>query len=98
MKNAISKVIHKYGEPVEFYPRMGQAVFLTASVQRPASDPLVNDLDQDSFLIYIAGGDLSQEPTKFDRIRVRGDMRTIGEVQTTVQAGVVLTYQVRALG
>lgn len=98
MKSQIRNVILKYGEPIEFYPRQGQAVFLTASVQRPIADPLVNDYDQDAFLVYIAADDLNQEPTKFDRVRVRGDLRTIEEVQIENAKGVVLVYMLRIRG
>jgi hypothetical protein len=98
MKNAVAQTIRKYGEPVEIYPRVGQSTICVASVQRPQAENLINDLDMDFFTIYVPADDVSQEPLKFDRIRVRGDLRTIDEVQTEVYAGTIVAYLMRVRG
>jgi hypothetical protein len=98
MRLAIQNIIRRYGEPVEIYPRIGQSTICTASVQRPQADQLINEMDHDTFMIYVAAGDVAQEPLKFDRIRVRGDMRTIDEVQTENYQGQPLVYRMRVLG
>lgn len=98
MREAVQNAIRKYGEPVEIYPRVGQASFVSASVQRPQSDMLVNDVDEDSFVIYVSAADVSQPPLKFDRIRVRGDLRTIHEAQKEVYEGQNIVYVLRVRG
>lgn len=98
MKRAIESIIRQYGEPVEIYPRVGQSTMCSASVQRPQADQLINEMDHDAFVVYVAAGDVAQEPLKFDRIRVRGDMRTIDSVQTENYQGQPLVYMMRVLG
>jgi hypothetical protein len=98
MKQAVTNLIRRYGEPVEIYPRVGQSTICTASVQRPQSDQLINEMDLDAFMVYVAAGDVVQEPLKFDRIRVRGDMRTIDEVQTENYEGQPVVYMMRVRG
>lgn len=98
MKSAIQGIIRRYGEPVEIYPRVGQSTICTASVQRPQADQLINEMDHDAFVVYVASGDVSQEPLKYDRIRVRGDMRTIDSVQTENYQGQPLVYMMRVIG
>jgi hypothetical protein len=98
VKRAVESIIRRYGEPVEIYPRVGQSTICTASVQRPQADQLINEMDQDAFLIYVASSDVVQEPLKFDRIRVRGDMRTIDEVQVENYEGQPVVYMMRVRG
>jgi hypothetical protein len=98
MKTQVAATIRKYGEPVEIYPRVGQSSFCTAAVQRPISDTLINDVDDTSFIIYAAVDDVGQPPLKFDRIRVRGDMRTIDTVHTENAKGEDIVYVMRVQG
>jgi hypothetical protein len=98
MKQQIADVIHRYGEPVELFPKVGLSSFLTASVQRPSSEGVVNEYREDAFVVYIAADDVAVAPLRFDRIRIRGDMRTIDEVQTEVMNGVTLVYRMQVQG
>lgn len=79
MKADLAKAIHDYGEPVEYTPQGGATLYLTASVQGPVMDPLVNDLDMAGFIVYFASGDLTAAPKKFDKIKIRGKIRTVDE-------------------
>lgn len=98
MKPAIDRTIGRYGEPVEYTPQGGATIALTASVQVPVSDSLVNDFDLTGFLVYIRVDDVPAMPTKFDRLKVRGLIRGIEEVQEERLNGVTVVYIVRVRG
>lgn len=99
MRNQIHALIRNYGEEVYLSPLVGGGYSLMASVQRPVSDNLVNDYDQDTFLVYIPADDkLPIVPVKFDRLRVRGVERAIEEVQEEYFENALIVYVVRVAG
>lgn len=98
-QRAVASAIHKYGEPVEFTPKGGLTVYLTASVQSETQDALVNSLDQSRYVVYIAAGDLAVPPVKFDRILVRGVIHSLEEDPRLEKLeGVELAYMLRIMG
>ena len=98
MKPAIDRIIERYGESVEYTPQGGTTIFLRASVQVPVADALVNDFDLSGFVVYIRVGDVSAKPTKFDRVKVRGSIRGIEEVQEERLNDVPVVYVMRVRG
>lgn len=98
MKAAITNTIHTFGEAVEYTPKGGSTLYLTALVQVPAADALVNDYDLNSFVVYIAPGDVPAMPSKFDRLKLRGSVRGINEVQVENAKGEILAYVLRVQG
>jgi len=98
MRESIRRVIRRFGEPVEFTPKGGSTIYLTASVQVPVSDSIVNDYDLTGFVVYIPAEDLPNPPEKFDRIKIRGAFRGIEEVQQENLSGDFLVYIVRVRG
>jgi hypothetical protein len=78
MKTAVRNAIHRYGELVEItYKDSGQTVSVSASVQRPVSDNIVGDFETTAFVVYIAVADIAVAPKKFDRMRIRGEIRSV---------------------
>jgi hypothetical protein len=98
MKPQISRAIHRFGEPVEFIPKTGTPITVTASVQRPFSDGVVNDFDSYGFIVYIAYDDLPQAPIKFDRLRLRGELRSIEEVNVEQAKGTNICWMLSVRG
>lgn len=99
MKIPVRNVIHRFGEPVEFTPKdTGVTHFITASVQRPNPAELINDFEQDRFVVYIAHDDIPAAPKKFDRIRVRGTLCSVEDASQEVLDGVPLCYMLRVRG
>jgi hypothetical protein len=100
VRKEIEATILKYGEPVELTPQKpGSAtVFLTALVQSPLTNALVNEFDTTSFIVYIRAGDLAVPPVQFDRLKIRGITRAIEEVHTETLSGATLVYIARVRG
>lgn len=99
MKAQIHAIIRGKGEEVYLSPLAGGGGSLMASVQRPASDNLVNDYDQDTFLIFLPADDkVPVAPLKFDRLRVRGVERAIEDVQEEYFENELVVYILRVAG
>lgn len=98
MKASIDRVIERFGEVVEYTPQGGATIVLRASVQVPFDTPLVNDFDLTGFLVYIRTQDVPAKPTKFDRVKVRGLVRGIEEVQEERLDDQPLVYVMRVRG
>lgn len=98
MKAAIDRIIRNCGEAVEYTPKGGTASIIIASVQIPAADALVNDYDLTGFLVYIRVQDVPAMPNKFDRLKVRGVVRGIEEVQEERYQDVPVVYIMRVRG
>jgi hypothetical protein len=98
MKASIDRLIAKYGEPVQFTPRGGTTTSMSAVVQLPMSDALVNDFDVTGFVVYMRTQDVPQAPTKFDRVTIRGEDRGIEEVQVETLSGETICYVLRVRG
>jgi hypothetical protein len=98
MKASIDRIIERFGEAVEYTPQGGTMIVLRASVQLPVADAIVNDFDLTGFIIYIRTGDVPAMPQKFDRIKVRGLVRGIEEVQEERLNDVPLVYVMRVRG
>jgi hypothetical protein len=88
MKPQIARTIHRFGEPVDVIYKSGSPTrTVSASVQRPFSDALINDFDTFGYVIYIAYDDLADAPAKFDRVRLRGELRSVEEVNVEQAKG-----------
>lgn len=98
MKAAILRTVNRFGEPVEVMPMAGGNFPVMASVQLPLGDALVNDYDLTGFLVYIPESLLPAPPTKFDRIKVRGIIRGIEDVQEENLSGELIVYILRVRG
>lgn len=99
MKPQIDQIIQKYGEPVELTTAAdGITNFITASVQSPSADQVVNDFDMTGFIVYVRTQDVQVPPQKFDRIFLRGQMRAVEEVETETLRGQNLVYILRVRG
>lgn len=99
MKSQVERAIRLFGEVVEVIYRDGDPTrSVSGSVQRPVSDSLVNDFDQDAFVVYIAIADLVKAPQKFDRLRVRGELRSVDSVQIETLKDEAICYMVRVRG
>jgi len=98
MKSAIDRVIQKYGEPVELTLQGESTLYFSACVQLPVSDALVNDFDVTGFVVYMRVQDTPRKPSKFDRMKIRGEIRGIEEVQEETLGGEVIVYIVRTRG
>jgi hypothetical protein len=98
MKDSIDKTIAKYGEPIEFTPKGGSTLFITASVQSPVADSLFNDFEVGAFIVYIRVGDVPSLPTKFDRVKVRGQIRAVEEAHEETLRGEPIVYMLRVRG
>jgi hypothetical protein len=98
MKSEITSLIRRYGEPVELTPQGGATLYIQASVQLPVNDALVNDYDMTSFIVYVSPDDVPVKPTKFDRIKIRGTVRSIEEVHEETAEGQRLVYILRVRG
>jgi hypothetical protein len=99
MRTQIAAVIQKYGEPVELTLKADGIVRqLMASVQIPISGAIVNDFDLTGFLVYIRPQDVPTRPQKFDLIKVRGQNRSVEDVQEEVLSGEIMAYMLRVRG
>lgn len=98
MKTAIDSIILRYGEPVEFTPQGGTTVFIQGSVQTPLTDELVNDFDLTMLTVFLRTQDVPAQPKKFDRIKVRGQVRSVEESYEENLGGQVLVYRVKVRG
>lgn len=98
MKAAVDNVILKYGEPVEFTPQGGATVFIQGAVQTPLADELVNDYDLTMLTVYLRTQDVPAQPKKFDRLKVRGLVRSVEESYEENLGGKVLVYRVKVRG
>jgi len=98
MKAAIDRVVQRYGEPVEYTPAGGTAVSLVGCVQVPVSDVFVNDMDLTGYVVYMRVSDFTTPPAKFDRLKVRGQVRAIEEVQVENKSGEDIVYMLRVRG
>lgn len=98
MKAAINRVIRNYGEALEYTPAGGTMRALTGVVQVPSSDAFVNDMDLTGFVVYVQVADFTVPPAKFDRLKVRGQVRAIEEVQVENKSGEDIVYMLRVRG
>lgn len=98
MKAAIDNVIRKYGEAVEYTPAGGTMQTLIGCVQVPQTDALVNDFDLTGFVVYLRTSDFSTPPSKFDRLKVRGVVRAVEDVQVENLSGEDIVYMLRVRG
>lgn len=98
MKAAIDNVIRKYGEAVEYTAAGGTTQVLIGCVQVPQADALVNDMDLTGFVVYMRVADFTVPPAKFDRLKVRGQVRAIEDVQVENLSGEDIVYMLRVRG
>lgn len=99
MKAQIEKAILKYGEPIELTTAADKITrYITASVQVPVADALVNDADLTGFLVYVRPSDVPVVPQKFDRVFLRGYNRSVEEVEIETLSGITLAYILRVRG
>jgi hypothetical protein len=99
MKPQVARAIRMFGEPVDIiYREGGTTITVSASVQRPIADGLVGDFDQDGFVVYIAHDDITVPLQKFDRIRVRGELRSVESSQVETLKGEEICYMARVRG
>lgn len=99
MKSAVSRSIKRYGELVELtYKANSQTVSLTGAVQRPVADNIVGDFETTAFVVYVPFDDLVVPPQKFDRLKIRGEIRSIEDVQLERLENSSLCYMMRTRG
>jgi hypothetical protein len=99
MRNQIAATIARYGEPVELTTKAdGVTSYITASVQIPVAGTIVNDFDLTGFMVYVRPQDLASPPRKFDPIHVRGQWRSVEEVEEEYLSGVLIVYVLRIRG
>lgn len=99
MRAQIEATIQKYGEPIELTSQTdGITRFITASVQAPLAENIVNDFDLTGFIVYIRPSDVPEKPTKFDRVYIRGQIRAVEAVEEETLSGVVVAYIMRVRG
>jgi hypothetical protein len=64
----------------------------------PGQAGLVNDGYQEGFTVYVSKLDLATQPQRFDRVRIRGEERTIEESHGIEANGATLVWMLRVLG
>lgn len=96
----IKNTIDTYGEPIEFTPKVsGSTFYIRASVQSQVEQPLVNDLDQSGYMVYVSCLDIPELPKKFDRVLVRGVVTALDEdAKVEALGGENVVYIMRVLG
>lgn len=99
MKDSVARAIKRFGELVTLtYVETSQTVSLTASVQRPVADNIVGDFETTAFVVYVPFDDLTVPPKKFDRLRIRGEIRSIEDVQVERSQDQSICYMMRTRG
>jgi hypothetical protein len=95
----LSALLSKFGESVTYTsPDSSITWTVNGSVQAPSQAGLVNDMDQDGMILFLAATDVPSAPIQMGTMLVRGIRRTVEEVVLESPGGIPTTYMLRVRG
>lgn len=95
----LTRILNAFGETVTYTSPDGAVTWsASASIQSPSPVPLLQDIDQEFFLVYVSAADVPAPPVNMGRVTLRGRPRSVESVVCEAPQGIPVYYMLRVGG